>query len=119
MTKPAHVLVVEDDMVIAIDLRDQLQSLGVETTSFASNAEEALQIAEEDAPQLAIIDMVLEDGKTGLKIGQILRKMYGTKVIFITGFRQPVSSYYMDGVAGVLQKPFAPSDLKELLLKTL
>ena len=55
------ILVVEDESIIAMDLRVTLSRLGYEVTSVVNNALAAIQKAEQDNPDIILMDIMLGD----------------------------------------------------------
>ncbi len=56
----AKILVVEDESIIAADIRDHLRELGYEVCSPAASGEQALERAEREGPDLILMDIVLQ-----------------------------------------------------------
>ncbi len=63
----ARIMVVEDEWAVADDLKLILQSLGYTVTSVSSTGEDAIQKAEEDKPDLVLMDIVLEGEMDGIE----------------------------------------------------
>ncbi len=112
MSKPARVLVVEDEMTIAMMIEDMLEQLGHEPVAFASRLPQALQLAQSSAIDLAILDVNL-DGQPSFPVAAMLRDR-GIPFFFATG-------YGKDGIdpafaeVRVLGKPFRLPDLAEAI----
>jgi CheY-like chemotaxis protein len=86
----AAAIVIEDEPLIAAELRDLLEKMGVEVRGSASNAAQALALADRARPDLILADYSLEDGETGAEVvGKILRT-HDCPIIFITGFPDKV-----------------------------
>ena len=64
--QPLEVLIVEDEVLLATELEYLLQELGCHTVGMAMNSEEAVAMAEALNPDLALVDVHLEDGPTGV-----------------------------------------------------
>jgi DNA-binding response OmpR family regulator len=80
-----HVLIIEDDFVIALDLEATMARLGFEDCSLASNADGARLAAMRDPPDVALVDVCLEGGREGIEVARWLREMCGATVVFVTG----------------------------------
>lgn len=83
---PARILIVEDEQIIAADLRNKLQRLGYEVVGIAIDGEEAVHMAEQVRPDLVLMDVQLEGEMTGTQAAQIIQERTGAPVIFITAF---------------------------------
>ena len=63
-----RIMIVEDEWTVAEEIRMVLESMEYDVTSMSSAGEEAVQNAEKDKPDLALMDIVLEgemDGDCG------------------------------------------------------
>lgn len=80
------ILVVDDEPVIRDSLRELLQSRGLEMKA-ASTAQEAVDLATRDPPDLLIVDWMLGDEVDGLQLTKILRESHSNlPTIVITGY---------------------------------
>ncbi|MBT4286518.1 MAG: response regulator, partial [Deltaproteobacteria bacterium] len=62
----AKILIVEDEAIIAMKIESQLQSLGYEVTSIVDTGEKVIQKAEEDKPDLILMDIRIKGGMDGI-----------------------------------------------------
>jgi CheY-like chemotaxis protein len=79
-------LIVEDEIVIAMDLEAQMKKLGFDVCGLTSNAREALSLAMEEPPDLAIMDVYLQGARDGIEVARQIRDLFATRVIFITAY---------------------------------
>jgi two-component system, response regulator PdtaR len=79
-------LIVEDEIVIALDLEAQVRELGFEICGVTSNAREALSLAKEEPPDLAIMDIYLHGARDGIEVARQIRSLFSTPVIFVTAY---------------------------------
>ncbi|MFN3353067.1 MAG: response regulator [Brevundimonas sp.] len=99
----ARILIVEDEALVAMELRFVLEDLGYEVERVVSDAGSARDTAKETELDLALVDIHLSDGPSGVELGRTLAEE-GVTVIFMTANPGMVR----DGVAGtigVLSKP--------------
>ena len=99
---PARILIVEDEMLVAVELESILEDLGYEPIGIAPDLTSAEEYFD-DRIDLALVDLNLRDGLTGPEIGRLLGAK-GVSVLFITANPRLLG----DGVAGavgVLTKP--------------
>lgn len=109
----AKILVVEDEVFIAHDIKRILDSEGYTTFIDCFNVDMAIQFVLENRPDLVLIDINLGDRKSGLDLAEYLDKIVVIPYIFITSYSdkptlKKVSEHYP---SGYITKPFKPQDL--------
>ena len=100
----ARILIIEDEALVAMELRFVLEDLGHEVVATVADAATARRIVRETEVDLALVDIHLSDGPTGVALGRELGQELGVTVLFMTANPGMVR----DGVAGtigVLSKP--------------
>ena len=100
----ARILIIEDEALVAMELRFVLEDLGHEVAGSAADARTARNIVRETDVDLALVDIHLSDGPTGVELGRELANEFGVTVLYMTANPGMVR----DGVAGtigVLSKP--------------
>ncbi len=100
----ARILIIEDEALVAMELRFVLEDLGHEVAGIAGDARTARNLIRETEVDLALVDIHLSDGPTGIDLGRELGQSHGVTVLFMTANPGMVR----DGVAGtigVLSKP--------------
>jgi two-component system, response regulator PdtaR len=83
---PARILIVEDEQIIAADLRNKLRQLGHDVVGMAIAGEEAIAAAEEVRPDLVLMDVQLEGEMSGTEAARLIQERTGAQVIFVTAF---------------------------------
>jgi len=100
----ARILIIEDEALVAMELRFVLEDLGHEVVATVADAASARQVVRETEVDLALVDIHLSDGPTGVALGRELGQEMGVTVLFMTAnpgmVRQGVA-----GTIGVLSKP--------------
>lgn len=104
-----RILVVEDELLIALDLESILQDLGHEVVGTARNAREAMELGQE--ADVALVDVQLADGPSGPYIAENLLRHYGVTVVFMTGNPEFVRGNR--SAVGVVSKPHWPAKISE------
>ena len=107
-----RVLIVEDDLIIALDLEDMITSHGFDVAGLASSLEHALKLA--PFSDIAFVDVNLSDGASGPAIGRILAEDFRMTVVFMTGNAEAVADG-VSGTLGVVSKPVSPRTVEEIL----
>jgi response regulator NasT len=105
-----RILVAEDEAIIRMDLIEMLQAAGYEVVAAATNGQEAIDLAREHRPDLAILDVkmpVLDGITAAAKIIEI------APVLMLTAFsqRELVERARDAGVMAYVVKPFTIGDL--------
>ncbi|MEO7169269.1 MAG: response regulator [Pseudomonadota bacterium] len=106
-----HVLIIEDEILIALDLQDILTLAGAKTFSFAETEREALDAAREHRPDVIMSDVMLREGTGPHAVEVIQGEMGPLPVIFITA--TPEACLSCDPPAIVLGKPVIDARLRE------
>lgn len=106
------VLIVEDEMLVALDLEDMVEGSGMKVVGIANNMERAMEAA--PLADIAFVDVNLSDGATGPAIGQMLAEKFGIAVIFMTANPEVVAQG-VSGTLGVVTKPIAPRVVEQSL----
>jgi len=110
------VLVVEDEMMIAMLIEDMLDEFGCRLVGPATNVPRALELIGKEDVQVAVLDLNL-DGQDTYTIADALRQK-SVPFIFATGYG--VSGLREEyGDRPVLQKPFQAKDLETALAQAL
>lgn len=110
MTAPVRILIVEDEMTIAMMLEDMLETLGHHAVAVAARLPQAMELAEACEVDLAILDVNL-DGQTSFPVAEKLRERR-IPFVFATGYGSAgIDPGFAD--VRVLKKPFLIGDLKD------
>ena len=111
------VLIVDDEILIAMFLQDVVEDAGFEICGIAASLDEARTTSASAKPDIAIVDMNLRGSGSGLDVGRHLVETYGTAVIFITGEGDLAGRSEMGSInpVAVLQKPCLPNAIERAL----
>jgi CheY-like chemotaxis protein len=82
--KSTKVLVVEDNGIVALDLKSRLQALGYAVPATVSSGEEAIQKAAETRPDLVLMDIRLKGDKDGIQAAEEIRARFDIPIVYIT-----------------------------------
>jgi len=105
--KRPHILVVNDDGPLVAELSDSLRAAGYRVTGVASG-DHALEVAAQDAPDLAVLDVRIPD-ISGVKLGGQLRERSGVPFLCIAECvdQETVAQAVEEGALSFLVKPLA------------
>ena len=85
--RKGRILVVDDDRLVLATVTHGLAQAGYEVID-ADNGDDAILLAREHRPQLALLDIRME-GKSGFDVAETLRDAYGIPFIFLSAFSDP------------------------------
>jgi CheY-like chemotaxis protein len=80
------ILVVEDEVIIAKDIQASLQKMGYNACTIVSSGEEAIKKAEEEHPDLVLMDIVLQGEMDGIEAASIIRSRFDIPIVYLTSY---------------------------------
>jgi two-component system, response regulator PdtaR len=104
----SKILIVENERLIADDIKQQLEDLGYNVIGISGNGADALKKTGESKPDLILMDVILTGDVDGIETAQQINKLYSVPFIYLT-------AYYDDEIlerasstqpAGYITKPF-------------
>lgn len=115
------ILIVEDEALIASYIEEVLGESRFIVAGVASSGVEALTLASETAPDLALVDIKLSGPMDGIEVAQLLRARFGIPSIFLSGVADPatIERARLASPFEVLEKPFRPSQVFNALQRAL
>ncbi len=113
LTKP-KILVVEDEIIVAVNLGQKLKKLGYDLVGITSSGEEAIQKAEENHPDLVLMDINIEGNLDGIQTAELLRNRFQTPVIYLTAYadENTLNRAKRTQPLGYIVKPFESDQLR-------
>jgi two-component system, response regulator PdtaR len=110
--RAVRILIAEDETIIRLDLRDLLERAGHEICAEARDGEEAVALAREHEPELAIMDVKMPK-LDGIEAAKRILDERPIPIVMLTAYGQDelVSRAVEAGVFGYLVKPFREQDL--------
>jgi DNA-binding NtrC family response regulator len=111
---PTKILVVEDEAITGEHLHDILVDLGYDVVGVVSSGEDAIAAAEQDRPDLALMDIRLKGALEGTETADILRSRYNVPSIFLTAHadRATLDKAKSARPLGYIVKPFQEPELQ-------
>ena len=108
-----RILIVEDELIVAEDIRNLLSSLGYEVIGIAAGFEEADRMISLRVPDLALIDIKIPGEKDGIELAEHIRYPYHLAILFLTSHaeKETVERAKKVHPDGYLLKPFKKKDL--------
>jgi DNA-binding response OmpR family regulator len=115
------ILIVQDDYLLGEGLRTVLESAGYQVIGVARDTAGADQLAVQDRPALAIVDMMLEIDVDGIATATALKQKHGFEILITTGF--PDSVVQREGVpdlaCAIVKKPYTDDEILQAVKRCL
>jgi len=109
-----EVLIVEDEMLLAIELEHLVEEVGCRSLGCAMSSDEAVTLAETLHPDLALVDVHLSDGPTGVDVARKISRDCGGVALFMTANVKRLPDDFA-GACGVIGKPYSEHGVKTAL----
>ncbi len=103
-----RIMVVEDEGIIAQDIKNCLEGLGYTVPDVVFTGREAIQRAEELRPDLVLMDIVLKGDIDGIETAMEIRKKYNIPIVYLTAYEddKTLKRAKMTEPLGYILKPF-------------
>lgn len=108
-----RILIVEDEVLIAEDIRISLNELGYDISDICYDSENAMDSIYKSRPDMVILDINIRGSKNGIEIAEIINEKYQIPFIFLTSLsdRDTLEKAKKTRPKGYLTKPFKDKDL--------
>jgi CheY-like chemotaxis protein len=115
--RDTRVLIVEDESIVALELKMSLRRLGHEVVALAGNGADAIYLAGVHRPDVILMDIRLKGKMDGIDAAAIIRMQWDTPLIFVTGQADEATMLRAQKVspAAYLNKPIAAAELAETI----
>jgi two-component system, response regulator PdtaR len=119
--KPARILIVEDDFLVAMQMESALADAGFEIAGVASSGEDAIELAMSERPRLAVMDIRLAGAKDGIDTALVLFADQGIRCVFATAHHDEHARRRAEPAAplGWLAKPYTMASLVMMVHRAL
>jgi len=108
------VLIVEDEVLLAVELEFLLEEAGLHSVGHAMSSTEAVTLAHDLNPDLALVDVHLCDGPTGVDVARKIHDDCGAVALFMTANVKRLPDDFA-GACGVIGKPYSSHGVKTAL----
>ncbi|MCB0687569.1 MAG: response regulator transcription factor [Saprospiraceae bacterium] len=107
------ILIIEDEVIIAQDIADQIQSLGYDIAGIIHNSEKAIDYLSFNTPDLVLCDIRIKGDKDGIDIAAMNQNHQQVPFIFLTSLsdRSTLDRAKKTLPYGYIVKPFTERDL--------
>ncbi|VVB87383.1 Chemotaxis response regulator protein-glutamate methylesterase [uncultured archaeon] len=108
------ILLVEDEAIVAMDIKSRMENLGYIIPAIASTGEDAIKMAAETCPGLVLMDIDLGDGIDGVEAAEQIHKRIDIPIIYLTAYadEKTLSRAKITKPFGYILKPFEERELQ-------
>ncbi|PJZ26533.1 response regulator [Leptospira hartskeerlii] len=112
-----NVLLVEDEVIIAMVIRRELKKMGCTVVELATSGEDAIRIAKEDRPDLILMDITLAGEIDGITAASEIKEDADIPIVFVTGYQDKATRERAASIKplGYFVKPLQMDQLKNLI----
>jgi CheY-like chemotaxis protein len=112
-----NIAVVEDEGIVAMDIRKSLQLLGYNVAFVSDSGEKAIVKLNELKADLVLMDVVLKGKMDGIDAAKIIINEMNIPIVFVTAFEDESTRKRTERIKnyGYLTKPFEDFDLKTVI----
>ena len=116
-SSPTRILIVEDEAVVALDIERRVTGLGYTIVATTDSAEEAIELAERERPDLVLMDIRLRGLMDGIEAGRQIRNEWRIPVVYLTAHADEPTLARAKETApfGYILKPFDEQKLRVTL----
>lgn len=109
-----RIIIVEDEPLIAEDMRGHLEEMGYEVVAVSDNALDAVSEIAAQTPDMVLLDINLGDGADGVMVAERINARHPVPFIFVTSHSDAATLERVKSVrpAGFIIKPFDENDLR-------
>jgi DNA-binding response OmpR family regulator len=118
MELKTKVLIVEDETIVALDIKRAILNLGFEVTNTATTFDEAINCVKKNTPDIILMDINLENSPDGITTAHEIKKTNDIPIIYLTAFcdDETINRAIQTNPVGYLLKPFKVDELKSTIL---
>ena len=111
------ILVVEDENIVALDIKNKLKSMGFNVLPVISSGEEAIEVALEYKPDLVLMDIMLDGKIDGIEAAQEIVKNLKIPIIYLTANTNEkiLERAKQVGSCSYIIKPFHEKELEDTI----
>lgn len=116
MNKP-KILIVEDETIVALDIKNTIQKLNYEVSDMVTNYADAMKSVQNNEPNIILMDINLANSKDGIEIATDIQKIKDFSIIYLTAFSddKTIERAVQTNPMGYLLKPFKREELKSTI----
>jgi len=110
----SRIIVIEDEAIIAAEIKSTVKLLGHQVVGHAMNGDKALDLFSSTPADLILLDINIKGTLTGIDLAKVVREKYQVPFIFLTSFSDKLTLDRVKNTMpyGYIVKPFNENDLK-------
>jgi PAS domain S-box-containing protein len=111
---PVRILIVEDEVVVAMEIRRKLEAIGYTVAGIVGTGEEAIVSAGQTRPDFVLMDIKLAGKMDGTEAARRIHELYDVPVVYLTAHsdEKTLQKAKLAEPFGYLVKPFSEADLR-------
>lgn len=115
---PIQIMVVEDEIIVAMDIENNLKGLGYSVPAVVCSGEEAIQKAAETHPDLVLMDIVLTGDIDGVEAAQHIGDRFNIPIVYLTSYadKKTLNRAKKTNPFGYIIKPFTEKELEATII---
>jgi CheY-like chemotaxis protein len=118
------ILIVEDENIIALDIRSMLLDLGYTVSAIVSSGEDSIKKASRLRPDLVLMDIKLKGRIDGVSAGEKIYRQFHIPIIYLTAYSdqrtlERINNDRSRNPSVVIHKPFDEGELQTVIDNTL
>ncbi len=121
MIPKIKILIVEDETIVALELKSVIKKLGCEVVDAVTNHDDALEAVKNNEVDMIFMDINLENSKDGIETAAEIKKLRDIPVLYLTAYSDDgtIERAIRTNPVGYLNKPFRREDIKSSIMLSL
>jgi len=121
ISSQGKIFIVEDELIIAKSLARQLEKLNYDVVGTASSGEKALELIEQNPPDLVLMDIVIAGEMDGIETAKKIREKFDIPVIYLTAYsdEETLKRVQESSSHGYILKPYKQREVHAAIMMVL
>ena len=113
------ILIVEDEIIVAMEIELALQSKGYKVVGKAPTSEKAIELAQKFLPDVILMDVNIKGGSDGIGTSREILKFHNPSIIFVSAYSDTETINKMQVIQPhyFLPKPYSQNELTSIIVK--
>ena len=116
---PGRILIVEDEVVVAMYIETVLETYGYDVVSIVTNGKDAIDVTQNDEIDIILMDINIEGDIDGIETTRRIKEFSDVPVLYVSAYidKETIARASETQPAGYLSKPFKNKDLRTMIDK--
>lgn len=108
-----YILIVQDNPIIALDLREMISGMDIARVVVAKNKREVEKLTSKESPTITLLDATNKNEESGIEMAKNIKAIRQSKIIYLIGnrTRELIEYARTTNPIALLSKPFEEADL--------